>query len=152
MVWPDRLNWSSLSFAGQDYNHQVLNPSNECQLCDLYDGSSKTSGTWTNRPAVLCNDKKNCTMKDTCRAGKCVGVAYSCQSSYHFSRCIKTSECVGDGTCRPIMRPKRTICRAVADNCDKPERYLSLAVLSFIPLPLSSSFSRYLSIIVLLLL
>ena len=53
----------------------------------------------------------------------CQGQAYSCQSSYPSTSCIKTSECVGDGTCRAIMRASGSICRPAIDNCDQPERW-----------------------------
>ena len=53
---------------------------------------------------------------------RCVGQGYSCQSSYPSSSCIRTSECVGDGTCRPLMRSSGTICRPAVDVCDRPER------------------------------
>ena len=117
-----REKYNLVSTTGRDYTHQALNPSNECEWCDLYDASSKASGTWTSRPAVACDDKNQCTKKDTCSAGKCVGEAYSCQSSYPVSSCVRTSQCVGDGTCRDVMRSAGTICRAAADGCDKPER------------------------------
>ena len=53
---------------------------------------------------------------------RCSGLGYSCQSSHPAPSCIKTSECVGDGTCRPLMKSNRTICRPAVDPCDKPER------------------------------
>lgn len=108
--------------AGQDYSHQALNPSNQCQWCDLYDATARGDYAWTNRPAVACNDQNKCTKQDMCDAGRCVGQGYSCQSSYPSSSCIRTSECVGDGTCRPIMRSSGTICRPAMDVCDQPER------------------------------
>ncbi|KAL9987480.1 hypothetical protein ACROYT_G001793 [Oculina patagonica] len=108
--------------AGQDYGHQAVNPSNQCQWCDLYDAGARANSAWSNRPAVPCDDKNKCTKQDTCNAGRCVGQGYSCQSSYPSSSCIRTSECVGDGTCRPIMRSSGTICRSAVDICDQPER------------------------------
>ena len=54
---------------------------------------------------------------------RCSGVGYSCQSSFPSSSCIRTSKCVGDGTCTFIMRPNGTICRSAVDVCDQPERY-----------------------------
>lgn len=108
--------------TGKDYNHQQLNPNSECQWCDLYDKTSKSSSVWTNKPAVSCNDGNDCTKQDLCNNGRCVGKAYSCRSSYPQSSCIQRSECVGDGTCRDVMRTKGTICRPVADKCDQPER------------------------------
>lgn len=53
----------------------------------------------------------------------CKGQGYSCQSSYPASSCLRTSECVGDGTCRYKMRSNGTVCRPAVDNCDQPERY-----------------------------
>lgn len=53
---------------------------------------------------------------------RCLGQGYSCQSSYPSSSCIKTSQCVGDGTCKHIMRSSGTICRPAVDICDQPER------------------------------
>ncbi|XP_028398913.1 uncharacterized protein LOC114522435 [Dendronephthya gigantea] len=108
--------------AGKDYNHQQLNPSNECQWCDLYHKASKASSMWANRPALACNDGNACTKQDLCNNGRCVGKAYNCRSSYPQSSCIHRSECVGDGTCRDIMRNKGTICQPAVDKCDQPER------------------------------
>jgi hypothetical protein len=73
-------------------------------------------------PAVSCNDGNACTKQDLCQSGRCLGKAYSCQSSYPQVSCIQRSECVGDGTCRDIMRTKGTICRPAVDKCDQPER------------------------------
>ena len=55
---------------GQDYGHQVLNPSNQCQWCDLYDAAARSNSAWTNRPAVACDDQDKCTKQDTCNAGR----------------------------------------------------------------------------------
>ncbi|KAL9987476.1 hypothetical protein ACROYT_G001789 [Oculina patagonica] len=115
-------NKCTCKIAGRDYGHQTLNPSNQCQWCDLYDTTARDYSTWSNRPTVPCDDANKCTKQDTCKAGRCVGQGYSCQSSYPSSSCIKTSECVGDGTCRSIMRSYRTICRPAVDVCDQPER------------------------------
>lgn len=62
----------------------------------------------------------------------CVGEGYSCQSSYNPSSCIRTSECVGDGTCRPIMRSSGTICRPAVDVCDQPERWVMIVYMYII--------------------
>ena len=107
---------------GGDYNHQAINPSNQCQWCDLYDASARSSASWTNRPTVACDDGNKCTKQDKCNAGRCVGQSYSCQASYPSSSCIQRSLCVGDGTCRDVFKPRGSICRAAVDNCDKPER------------------------------
>ncbi|KAJ7365966.1 hypothetical protein OS493_002705 [Desmophyllum pertusum] len=93
-------NKCTCKIAGQDYNHQTVNPSNQ----------------------FPCDDANNCTKQDTCKAGRCVGQGYSCQSSYPSSSCIRTSECVGDGTCSSIMRSNGTICRPAVDACDQSER------------------------------
>ena len=58
-----------------------------------------------------------------CLCFRCSGVGYSCQSSFPSSSCIRTSKCVGDGTCTFIMRTNGTICRSAVDVCDQPERY-----------------------------
>ncbi|KAJ7389370.1 hypothetical protein OS493_032227, partial [Desmophyllum pertusum] len=108
--------------AGQDYSHQMLNPANQCQWCDLYDAAARGNSTWSNRPTVPCDDANECTKQDTCKVGSCSGLGYSCQSSYPSSSCIRTSQCVGDGTCRSIMRPNGTICRPAVDICDQAER------------------------------
>ncbi|CAB3984855.1 extracellular matrix A-like [Paramuricea clavata] len=108
--------------AGRDYNHQQLNPSNECQWCDIYDKTSKPILAWSNRPSVVCNDNNACTKQDLCQNGYCVGTEYSCQASYPQSSCVQTSQCVGDGTCRYIMKNNGTICRAAIDMCDQSER------------------------------
>ena len=55
---------------GQDYGHQDLNPSNQCQWCDLYDAAARGNSAWTNRPAVACDDQNKCTKQDTCNAGR----------------------------------------------------------------------------------
>ncbi|KAJ7365983.1 hypothetical protein OS493_002725 [Desmophyllum pertusum] len=115
-------NKCTCKIAGQDYNHQTVNPSNQCQWCDLYDAVTRANSAWTNRPTVPCDDANNCTKQDTCKAGRCVGQGYSCQSSYPSSSCIRTSECVGDGTCSSIMRSNGTICRPAVDACDQSER------------------------------
>ena len=81
---------------------------------------------WTNRPAVSCNDGNACTKQDLCNNGRCVGKAYSCRSSYPQSICIQRSECVGDGTCRDVMRTTGTICRPAVDKCDQPERWVTV--------------------------
>lgn len=108
--------------AGKDYSHQQINPSNQCQWCDLNDKNSKSTSAWSNKPAVSCNDGNACTKKDLCQGGRCVGSAYTCRTSYPQSSCIQTSQCVGDGTCKDIMKSSGTICRAAADQCDQPER------------------------------
>ncbi|XP_048583423.1 uncharacterized protein LOC116619209 isoform X2 [Nematostella vectensis] len=108
--------------AGKDFNHQAINPANQCQWCDLYDAATKPSGAWTNRPTVTCDDKNACTKQDKCANGICSGVAYTCQSSYPSSSCVRTSVCNGDGTCRDIYRAAATICRAAKDGCDQPEK------------------------------
>ncbi|KAL9987448.1 hypothetical protein ACROYT_G001761 [Oculina patagonica] len=115
-------NKCTCKIAGQDYSHQMLNPSNQCQWCDLYDAIARANSDWSNRPTVPCDDGNKCTKQDTCKAGRCSGLGYSCQSSYPPSRCIKTSECVGDGTCRSIIRTNGTLCRPAVDLCDQPER------------------------------
>ncbi|XP_078378028.1 uncharacterized protein LOC144661203 isoform X1 [Oculina patagonica] len=107
---------------GQDYAHQTVNPSNQCQWCDLLDAAARVNSEWTNRPTVPCDDHDKCTKLDMCVAGSCKGQGYSCQSSYPASSCLRTSECVGDGTCRYKMRSNGTICRPAVDNCDQPER------------------------------
>ncbi|XP_028399278.1 protein psiF-like [Dendronephthya gigantea] len=108
--------------VGKEYSHQQLNPSNECQWCDLYHNASKASSLWTNKPAVLCNDSNACTKNDLCNNGRCIGEAFSCNSSYPQSSCIQRSECVGDGSCRDIVRKRGTICQSAVDKCDQPER------------------------------
>ncbi|XP_046852682.1 uncharacterized protein LOC124445941 [Xenia sp. Carnegie-2017] len=108
--------------AGRDYSHQQVNPSNQCQWCNLYDKASKRSLTWSNKPSVSCNDGNACTKQDVCQTGRCVGKSYSCQQIYPKASCIKRSECIGDGTCRDIMRDRDTICRSPVDRCDQPER------------------------------
>ena len=55
---------------GQDYSHQALNPSNQCQWCDLYDAPARGNITWTNRPSVACDDQDKCTKQDMCDAGR----------------------------------------------------------------------------------
>ena len=52
----------------------------------------------------------------------CKGQRYRCQSSYPSSSCIRTSECVGDGSCRDIMRTNGTVCQSAVDMCDQPEK------------------------------
>lgn len=69
------------------------------------------------------SNKKDCLVFFSCQ-----GQGYSCQSSYPSSSCIKTSVCVGDGTCRSIMRASGTICRPATDKCDRPERWASFHV------------------------
>lgn len=59
-----------LRLLGQDYDHQALNPSNQCQWCDLYDTAARANSAWSNRPAVTCDDQNNCTKRDTCNAGR----------------------------------------------------------------------------------
>ena len=108
--------------SGRDYNHQQLNPNNECQFCDIYDKTSRSSSIWSNRPSGLCNDNNNCTIQDVCQNGYCMGTEYSCQTSYSKSSCIQSSECNGDGTCSNVMKINGTICRTAADRCDQPER------------------------------
>ncbi|KAL9987472.1 hypothetical protein ACROYT_G001785 [Oculina patagonica] len=115
-------NSCTCKIAGQDYGHQKLNPSNQCQWCDLYDAAARTNSTWSNRPTVPCDDGNKCTKHDTCNAGRCSGLGYSCQSSYPPSSCISTYECAGDGTCKPTMSPNGTLCRPAVDVCDQPER------------------------------
>ncbi|KAJ7389331.1 hypothetical protein OS493_032187 [Desmophyllum pertusum] len=56
-----------LSTCNSDYNHQTVNPSNQCQWCDLYDAATRANSAWTNRPTVPCDDAKNCTKQDTCK-------------------------------------------------------------------------------------
>ena len=58
------------NFQGQDYNHQAINPSNQCQWCDLYDATARANSAWSNRPAVPCNDQNACTKQDTCNSGR----------------------------------------------------------------------------------
>ncbi|XP_068740144.1 latent-transforming growth factor beta-binding protein 4-like [Montipora capricornis] len=115
-------NVCTCKIRGQDYNHQTVNPSNHCEWCYLYDATARANGAWSNRPAVACDDQNRCTKQDTCNSGRCKGQGYSCQSSYPPTSCIKTSKCVGDGTCREIMRASGTICRPPIDICDQPER------------------------------
>ncbi|XP_068693727.1 uncharacterized protein [Montipora foliosa] len=115
-------NVCTCKIGGQDYRHQTVNPSNQCEWCDLYDATARANGAWTNRPAVPCDDQNRCTKQDTCNSGRCQGQAYSCQPSFPSTSCIRTSECVGDGTCRKIMRASGTICRPAIDICDRPER------------------------------
>ncbi|PFX19963.1 hypothetical protein AWC38_SpisGene15613 [Stylophora pistillata] len=108
--------------AGQDYSQHAINPSNQCQWCDLYDTAARANSAWSNRPAVPCDDGNKCTKQDTCNAGRCSGLGYSCQWSHLAPSCIKASVCVGDGTCRPSLKSNRTICRPALDACDQPER------------------------------
>ena len=56
---------------GQDYGHQTLNPSNQCQWCDLKDPTARANSAWSNRPNVACDDQDACTHPDTCNAGRC---------------------------------------------------------------------------------
>ena len=58
--------------AGKDYGPQTLNPSNQCQWCDLYDSTARANSAWSNRPAVACDDQDSCTHRDTCNAGRYV--------------------------------------------------------------------------------
>ena len=55
-----------------DYGHQAINPSNQCQWCDLYDPTARANSAWSNRPAVTCDDQNSCTKQDTCNAGRYV--------------------------------------------------------------------------------
>ncbi|XP_068691216.1 prestalk protein-like [Montipora foliosa] len=115
-------NVCTCKIGGHDYNNQTVNPSNQCEWCDLYDATARANGAWSNRSAVPCDDQNRCTKQDTCNSGRCEGQGYSCQSSFPSTSCIKTSECVGDGTCREIIRASGTICRPAIDICDQPER------------------------------
>ena len=63
---------NSIFLIGHDYGHQTLNPSNQCQWCDLYDPTARANSAWSNRPAVACDDQDTCTKQDTCNAGRCV--------------------------------------------------------------------------------
>ena len=62
----------NIFLAGQDYSHQTMNPSNQCQWCDLYDSAARANSTWSNRPAAPCDDQNNCTKQDICSAGRCL--------------------------------------------------------------------------------
>ena len=56
--------------AGRDYSHQAVNPSNQCQWCDLHDTAARAKSAWSNRPAVSCDDGKDWTKQDICNSGK----------------------------------------------------------------------------------
>ena len=64
---------------GVDHSDQTTNPSNECQLCDLFDSASRANRDWSNRPAVPCDDHNKCTKQDTCIAGRFVTIPVNCQ-------------------------------------------------------------------------
>ena len=65
--------FSELNFViGQDYGHHTLNPSNQCQWCDLNDATARANSAWSNRPGVSCDDQDTCTKQDKCNAGRCV--------------------------------------------------------------------------------
>ena len=68
--------------AGQYYGHQTLNPSNQCQWCDLHDGTARANGGWSNRPSVPCNDGNKCTKQDTCKAGRYITLSALHMHSY----------------------------------------------------------------------
>ena len=78
---------------------------------------------YTSTPGQNCTSLILILIKDVLLIDSCVGQGYSCQLSDPSSSCIRTSECVGDGTCRPIMRSSGTICRPAVDVCDQPERW-----------------------------
>ena len=67
----DILNKYCFPLTGQDYSHPAVNPSNQCQWCDLYDSAARASSAWSNRPTVPCDDGNKCTKQDTCNAGRC---------------------------------------------------------------------------------
>jgi len=56
--------------TGRDYAHQQLNPSNQCQWCDLNDATARLKSAWSNRPEDRCDDGNKCTKQDTCKAGR----------------------------------------------------------------------------------
>lgn len=72
IIWQGRCSVIHVAFflAGQHYGHQTLNPSNQCQWCDLYDAAARANGDWSNCPAIPCDDANKCTKQDTCKAGR----------------------------------------------------------------------------------
>ncbi|XP_046862982.1 uncharacterized protein LOC124456627 [Xenia sp. Carnegie-2017] len=110
------------NIMGQNYDHHQLNPTNECKWCNIYDKATKLTSSWSNRPAVPCNDNDSCTERDLCKDGFCKGMKYSCNSSYPSSSCIQRSVCDGNGTCQHLARANGTVCRSAVDYCDLSER------------------------------
>ena len=68
-IKPNTDRYDSLTL-GQDYNHQTVNPSNQCEWCDLYDATARANGAWSYRSAVPCDDQNRCTKQDTCNSGR----------------------------------------------------------------------------------
>lgn len=117
------VQWETFISLGQNYDHHQLNPTNECKWCNIYDKTTKLTSSWSNRPAVPCNDNDSCTERDLCKDGSCKGMKYSCNSSYPSSSCIQRSVCDGNGTCQHLARANGTVCRSAVDYCDLSERY-----------------------------
>lgn len=96
-------NWKYIFATGTDYGHQTLNPSNQCQWCDLYDSTARANSVWSDRPAVACDDQDACTKKDTCDAGRYVRVSACTRGSlvvYYLNSvfCLVLSSCKSEMT------------------------------------------------------
>ena len=85
------------NISGVLYAHNAPNPMQpQCQLCDV----TKDPTEWSFRPPGLaCNDTDLCTFDDSCDAGFCVGVPYSCEEQ----SCHRESECDGTGGCTNVL-------------------------------------------------
>lgn len=73
------------------YADGSTNPNNTCEVCN----ASLTKTGWSPDNGKNCSDFQSCTQGDSCQAGACVGVAYSCSDDLACT----TDICDGSGGC-----------------------------------------------------
>ncbi len=71
--------------------------------CDPFTGTC----SYPNTSGGICNDGNACTSADTCDAGACTGVSFSCPAP---TACQAAVACDGDGGCVVSTKPNGTAC------------------------------------------
>ena len=106
--WKSKCFCKSYTFVtGKDYEHHAVNPSNQCQWCDLYDPTARANSVWSNKN-LPCSDHNTRTNDDRCRNGFCIGTPYNCLpcERHDGSGCpIKSGYCI-------IQKGKQRTCYA----------------------------------------
>jgi len=93
---------SSCVIDGACWKDGDPSPKDPCQACR----PEIDPGAWSSLDDVPCDDGDGCTTGDTCWAGVCQGVPYSCPST----SCLDSKGCDGTGGCLLRPYPAGTAC------------------------------------------
>lgn len=96
---------------GVCFAHGERHPLNSCWQCD----AGRHANAWVVSPPEPCDDGLSCTYDDTCDAGVCVGVPYSCPMK--GALCLESNECDGTGECIAEYKPAGTVCAEALGVC-----------------------------------